>query len=64
MLKCNLHHPPGNEIYRDNEVSIFEVDGPRCATYCENLCFISKLFLDHKTLSFDVEPFLFYVLTE
>ena len=30
----------------------------------ENLCFLAKLFLDHKTLQFDVEPFLFYVLTE
>lgn len=25
---------------------------------------MAKLFLDHKTLYFDVEPFLFYVLTE
>jgi histone acetyltransferase MYST1 len=25
---------------------------------------LSKLFLDHKTLYYDVEPFLFYVLTE
>ena len=32
--------------------------------YCQNLCLLSKLFLDHKTLYYDVEPFLFYVLTE
>lgn len=32
--------------------------------YCQNLCLMAKLFLDHKTLYFDVEPFLFYVLTE
>lgn len=32
--------------------------------YCQNLCLLAKLFLDHKTLYFDVEPFLFYVLTE
>jgi GNAT superfamily N-acetyltransferase len=25
---------------------------------------LAKLFLDHKTLYFDVSPFLFYVLTE
>jgi hypothetical protein len=25
---------------------------------------MAKLFLDHKTLYFDVEPFMFYVLTE
>lgn len=32
--------------------------------YCQNLCLLAKLFLDHKTLYYDVEPFLFYVLTE
>lgn len=32
--------------------------------YCQCLCLMAKLFLDHKTLYFDVEPFLFYVLTE
>ena len=32
--------------------------------FCQNLCLLDKLFLDHKTLYFDVEPFLFYVLTE
>lgn len=32
--------------------------------YCQCLCLLAKLFLDHKTLYFDVEPFLFYVLTE
>lgn len=32
--------------------------------YCQNLCLLAKLFLDHKTLYFDVEPFLFYVMTE
>jgi hypothetical protein len=32
--------------------------------YCQNLCLLSKLFLDHKTLYYDVDPFLFYVLCE
>lgn len=32
--------------------------------YCQNLCLIAKMFLDHKTLYYDVEPFLFYVMTE
>ena len=31
--------------------------------YCQNLCLLAKLFLDHKTLYYDVEPFLFYVMT-
>lgn len=43
-------HPPGNEIYRDSRVSMFELDGAVEKVYCQNLCFFAKLFLDHKTL--------------
>ncbi|KAI9851846.1 MAG: Histone acetyltransferase [Thelocarpon superellum] len=61
--KCTLLHPPGNEIYRDDYVSFFEIDGRRQRTWCRNLCLLSKLFLDHKTLFYDVDPFLFYCMT-
>ncbi|KAI9901448.1 hypothetical protein N3K66_003265 [Trichothecium roseum] len=61
--KCSLLHPPGNEIYRDDYVSFFEIDGRRQRTWCRNLCLLSKMFLDHKTLYYDVDPFLFYVMT-
>ncbi|EFW99147.1 histone acetyltransferase [Grosmannia clavigera kw1407] len=61
-LKCTLQHPPGNEIYRDSYVSFFEIDGRRQRTWCRNLCLLSKMFLDHKTLYYDVDPFLFYVM--
>lgn len=57
-------HPPGNEIYRDGNLSMFEVDGSIAHTYCQNLAYLAKLFLDHKTLYFDVDPFIFYVLCE
>ena len=82
-MKCKSRHPPGDEIYRDGTVSIFEVDGRRnkvcfphpsyptlmlivllVQIYCQNLCLLSKMFLDHKSLFYDVEPFLFYVMTE
>lgn len=43
---------------------MFEVDGKKQKIYCQNLCLLSKLFLDHKTLYYDVEPFLFYIMTE
>lgn len=57
-------HPPGNEIYRHENLAMFEVDGLEEKIYCQNLCYIAKLFLDHKTLYFDVDPFLFYILCE
>ncbi|KAJ6468407.1 hypothetical protein C8R45DRAFT_1105764 [Mycena sanguinolenta] len=69
-MKCKSRNPPGDEIYRDQTVSIFEVDGRKnkvayvTQIYCQNLCLLSKMFLDHKSLFYDVEPFLFYVVTE
>ncbi|KAJ2062784.1 Histone acetyltransferase [Coemansia sp. S146] len=62
--KCTQRHPPGDEIYRDDNVSVFEVDGRKNKIYCQNLCLIGKMYLDTKTLFYDVEPFLFYILCE
>ena len=53
QVRARVHrcaHPPGDEIYRSGNVSVFEVDGAVCRTYCQNLCLLAKLFLDHKTL--------------
>lgn len=62
--ECTKKHPPGNEIYRKGTISIFEIDGSEHKLYSQMLCLMAKLFLDHKTLYFDVEPFYFYVLCE
>lgn len=62
--ECSRRQPPGNEIYRKGIVSIFEIDGRDHKLYCQSLCLMAKLFLDHKTLYYDVEPFYFYVLCE
>ncbi|XP_002037043.2 histone acetyltransferase Tip60 [Drosophila sechellia] len=64
LSKCNLRHPPGNEIYRKHTISFFEIDGRKNKVYAQNLCLLAKLFLDHKTLYYDTDPFLFYVMTE
>ncbi|KAI1292005.1 Histone acetyltransferase KAT8 [Halotydeus destructor] len=61
---CVWRQPPGKEIYRKASVSVYEVDGKDHKIYCQNLCLLAKLFLDHKTLFFDVEPFMFYILCE
>mmetsp|Transcript_39278 Transcript_39278/g.111203 ORF Transcript_39278/g.111203 Transcript_39278/m.111203 type:complete len:515 (+) Transcript_39278:278-1822(+) len=73
--KCTQRHPPGDQIYRSADpaapdgsqlpqLSMFEVDGHKNKVYCQNLCLLSKLFLDHKTLYYDVDLFLFYVMCE
>lgn len=65
-LKCEMKSPPGKLIYLDpaTRLTMFEIDGKEHKLYCQNLCLLSKLFLDHKTLYYDVDPFLFYVLCE
>ena len=43
---------------------MYEVDGRTAKVYAQSLCLLSKLFLDHKTLYYDTDPFLFYVVCE
>ncbi|MGH0116734.1 UNVERIFIED_CONTAM: hypothetical protein FKN15_021282 [Acipenser sinensis] len=50
--------------YIKNSMLPTMVDGNISKIFCQNLCLLAKLFLDHKTLYYDVEPFLFYVLTK
>ena len=64
LKKCTVQHPPGEEIYRNGKISFFEIDGKKHKMFCQNLCYLAKLFLDHKTLYYDVDLFLFYVLCE
>lgn len=44
--------------------SYLQVDGKKNKVYGQNLCYLAKLFLDHKTLYYDVDLFLFYILCE
>ncbi|CAG9579034.1 unnamed protein product [Danaus chrysippus] len=62
-VKCVWRHPPGDEVYRKDNLSVWQVDGRKHKQYCQQLCLLAKFFLDHKTLYYDVEPFLFYVMT-
>ena len=45
-------------------LTLYEVDGSQAKVYCQCLCLLAKLFLDHKTLYYDVDPFLFYIMCE
>jgi histone acetyltransferase MYST1 len=78
LAKLQTRQPPGLKIYHSPTaaeesvlgsavtpaVAVFEVDGKSHKVYCQNLCLFSKLFLDHKTLYYDVDPFLFYIFCE
>jgi histone acetyltransferase MYST1 len=60
--ECPCRKPPGKEIYRQGDLSVFELDGKDHRAYCQKLCLMAKLFLDHKTLYYDVTPFVFYIV--
>ena len=76
QTKCTFKHPPGEVIYVDSTPSIlpiqeipksiviYEVDASNNKLYCQCLCLFAKLFLDHKTMYFDISSFIFYILTE
>lgn len=59
---CPHRTPPGLEIYHEDDLRVYELDGKEHRAYCQKLCLLAKLFLDHKTLYYDVTPFLFYVV--
>ncbi|KAF9160449.1 K(lysine) acetyltransferase [Actinomortierella ambigua] len=61
---CKGKKPPGTVVYSKGANKIYKVDGRAHKLYCQNLSLLAKLFLDNKTLYFDVHGFTFYVLTE
>ena len=61
--QCGRRTPPGEEIYREGKLSVFELDGKDHRVYCQNLCLLAKLFLDHKSEHLvDVQMFILYRL--
>ncbi|KAG2023883.1 tat-interactive protein [Coprinopsis cinerea AmutBmut pab1-1] len=61
---CTMDHPPGQYVYKRGAHAIRELDGATQRLYCQNLSLFGKLFIDVKTLYFDLDNFLFYVLTD
>ncbi|KAI5475310.1 histone acetyltransferase [Pseudohyphozyma bogoriensis] len=61
---CTFRNPPGRKVYQRGAHTIWEVDGAVEKLYSQNLCLFSKLFIEHKYMFFDVEGFMFYVLTD
>ncbi|KAK7513051.1 acyl-CoA N-acyltransferase [Phyllosticta citriasiana] len=54
--------PPGTKIYAKDSYSIHEVDGEQHKLYSQNLSLFGKLFLDTKSVFYDVTTFLYYLL--
>ncbi|KAK5115731.1 hypothetical protein LTR62_000820 [Meristemomyces frigidus] len=54
--------PPGRVVYAKGDYIIHELDGEHHKLYCQHLCLLSKLFLDTKSVFFDVATFLYYPL--
>uniref|UniRef100_A0A7S2SDC7 histone acetyltransferase n=1 Tax=Mucochytrium quahogii TaxID=96639 RepID=A0A7S2SDC7_9STRA len=66
LMQDGKQSPPGKQIYyeKDRSIRVFEIDGSEEKLFGQNLCLFGKLFIEHKTLSFDASPFFFYVLYE
>ena len=54
--------PPGREIYRAGDLSMFEVAGVEHKIFCQCLSLLSKLFLDDVAVFYNVSQFIFFVL--
>jgi len=64
LAKCSWDILQGTKSIGKTTYPFFEIDGRKNKNYAQNLCLLAKLFLDHKTLYYDTDPFLFYVMCE
>ncbi|KAI0394430.1 acyl-CoA N-acyltransferase [Xylariaceae sp. FL0594] len=51
-----------NEVVNEGEWSVWEVDGEKEGLFCQNLSLFAKLFLDNKSVFFDVSGFNYFLL--
>lgn len=52
----------GEKVYEKDGYSLWEIDGEEHKLYAQNLSLFAKLFLDTKSVFYDVTTFLYYVL--
>ncbi|KAI5790748.1 acyl-CoA N-acyltransferase [Peziza echinospora] len=65
MRICSLaQYPLGRKLYQQQAYSIYEIDGSEHKLFCQCLSLFVKLFLETKSVCYDVEGFLFYILVE
>ncbi|GAB7348358.1 hypothetical protein MBLNU459_g6800t1 [Dothideomycetes sp. NU459] len=54
--------PPGELIYKKDNHAIYEIDGEEHKLFSQNLSLFAKLFLDTKSVFYDVATFRYYLL--
>ncbi|KAL8711060.1 MAG: hypothetical protein Q9220_004441 [cf. Caloplaca sp. 1 TL-2023] len=62
LCNARTEPPPGQLIYSKDNYSIHEVDGEEDQLFSQNLSLFAKLFLDNKSVFFDVASFSYYLL--
>ncbi|KAL8909191.1 MAG: hypothetical protein Q9207_000365 [Kuettlingeria erythrocarpa] len=62
LCHARIEPPPGRLIYVKGDYTIYEVDGEEDQLFCQNLSLFAKLFLDNKSVFFDVASFNYYLL--
>ncbi|KAI9815151.1 MAG: hypothetical protein M1832_005553 [Thelocarpon impressellum] len=62
LCRSKLGAPPGQLIYEKDCYSIYEVNGEDHPLFCQNLSLFAKLFLDNKSVCFDLATFNYYLL--
>ncbi|KAB8336825.1 hypothetical protein FH972_021134 [Carpinus fangiana] len=55
---------PGLMIYESADQSIYEFDGTNEWLFAQNLCLFAKLFIETKSVCYDVSTFLYYLLVK
>ncbi|RYC53817.1 hypothetical protein CHU98_g12392 [Xylaria longipes] len=58
----NGDQPAGVAMVNEGEWSVWEVDGEKDGLFCQNLSLFAKLFLDNKSVFFDVTGFNYFLL--
>lgn len=64
MENCHGAEMPGTLIYEKGDYAIYEVDGAKDWMFTTNISLFAKLFIDNKSVCFDVEGFLYYLLVD
>ena len=62
VCPLRLSPPPGRLVYQKSPLCIYELDGASHKLYAQNLSLFAKLFLDTKSVFYDVTTFLYYLL--